>query len=137
MKRTIEITDVLQESVDSAKSALLEHVVYNADDVEAVRDYIHEAADNATPIYYHEIYDTFHYWRNDLEKAYDDAGIYGENEKPENYEQVCICCYIEQALQEYFQDELEPIIEKLSDYVNQRSTKIDTDIIAKMLNRMI
>src|SRR5690348_8091314 len=87
VKRQVEIDDTLQECVDSAieevKAELLSYLEQNPDTSETPDmgndlDYsgtIHEIIDGAVPIYTAEIRDIFYLHGDDVEQAFDDAGI--------------------------------------------------------------
>src|SRR3990167_10758212 len=91
MKRQIEIDDTLQDCVDGAigsvKEELLSYLDANPDtdetpDLGNDLDYsgaIHEIVDGAVPIYTQEIADIMYMHGDDVEQAFDNAGI-GEKE---------------------------------------------------------
>jgi len=116
MKRTITINDTLQETVDHCieelKDKLIEYWQDNLDKEEICLsndiDYdgsFHELIDSNVPIYNSEINDLFYLYGDELEQAYDDAGLY--DEKPDNYKQVCIYCYLEQEVANWFNENIE------------------------------
>ena len=110
MKRTIEIEDCLQERVDDAiaqvEAELLEYLAENKPETcpdWGDLDYsgvLHEIIDGAVPIYSATIEATWYFYGNELEQAYEAAGI-GKNPR-ENYGMAAIFCYIEQKAQEWF-----------------------------------
>lgn len=109
-KRIIEIDDTLEETIDSANADLrdrFESFVKENPKLDPREDYeshddISEIADSQTPVYNSEIDDLWYLYSDRFESAFEDASIYGKNEKPDNYQQVAIYCYIEQQLWEEF-----------------------------------
>lgn len=61
-------------------------------------DLIWEVADQHTPMLHWIIRSLYYLYSDELEEAYSNAGIYST--PPDNYQQVCICLYIEQELME-------------------------------------
>lgn len=108
-KRTVEINDTRDERIEAAKADLQEvftrMIAENPDraldDLEP-HDDIFEIADSATPIYTKEIEDWHYLYGADLRQAYQDAGIGTGDE--DNHLQVCIFCYIEAELWEYWRE---------------------------------
>jgi len=106
MKRTIEMDDDLQEWVDSAidelKDLLTGYLDENPDidDLPCLSndlDYsgaFHEIVDGCVPIYTQDIEDAFYLHGDELEEAYENAGIGNKNE--DNWKGAAIYCYIEQ-----------------------------------------
>jgi hypothetical protein len=125
MKRTIEIEDTLQECVDSAidevKAELERFLESNPDQDETPGlgndlDYsgaIHEIVDGSVPVYTNRINDIFYLYGQEVEEAFDNAGIGDKNDKdwPSGWKAAAIYCYIEQAVQEWYQDNAEDIFE--------------------------
>lgn len=121
MKRTIEIDDTLQDTVDQCidelKTLITEFIDQNPDhdDICLSNDIdsscaFHEVIDRNTPIYYSEI-NGLHYLYSDLfEEAYKNSGIYDET--PENYKQVAIYLYLEQKCWEWWHENSEDFIEE-------------------------
>lgn len=123
MKRNFEIDDTLQEIVDAAiddvKQAFLEYLNDNPDtdetpDMGNDLDYsgaIHEIIDAAVPIHTSEINDIFYLHGNDVEKAFDDAGIGDKDDDkwPCGWRAAAIYCYIEQEVNEWYHDEADDI----------------------------
>ena len=123
--RTIQIEDTLQDCVDSAiedvKAELLSHLEQNPDTDEAPDlgndlDYsgaIHEIIDGSVPIYNAEIADIFYLHGDDVEQAFDDAGIGekkdGQNGFPCGWKAAAIYCYIEQQVHEWYRNEADDI----------------------------
>ena len=103
MKRTIEIDDDLQETVENCKDELLNdfrsYLEDNAD-IDKFETYYqaqgcdmaHEIADSGTPIYYSDIDGLYYLYGNEFDDAYSNAGI-GDG-KEDNYRQVSIYCYL-------------------------------------------
>lgn len=111
MKRMVEINDTLDETLDAARLDLRTWAKENPNETEP-HDQIHEIADSATPIYTGEIRDLWYLYQNEFESAYEDAGI--GNGTEDNYQQVCIYCYIESALWDEWR-EIESQREALAD----------------------
>lgn len=123
-KRTIEIEDTLQDCVDGAisevKDALLEYLKENPDtdetpDISNDLDYsgtIHEIVDGSVPIYTQEITDIFFLHGDEVEQAFDDAGI-GEKKDgdgwPMGWKAAAIYCYIEQQVHDWYRSNAEDI----------------------------
>lgn len=119
MKRTYEIDDTLQERVSSAcddvKNLAERWLDDNPDADEAPDlgddlDYdgsFHEIVDGSVPIYTKEIEDTWYLHKNDLEQAYEDAGI-GDNPL-DNNGMAAIYFYIEQQVAEWYDNQKEDI----------------------------
>ena len=114
MKRTIEVDDVLADCVQKVKDGILEalhdYLNDNPDTTEAPcisndLDYsgrISELVDGAVPIYTRQI-DTAHFlYGDDLEQAYEDAGIGDGNET--NWKAVAIYCYLDQEGRSWYED---------------------------------
>jgi hypothetical protein len=114
-KRTIEIEDTLQECVDGAieavKDELLSHLEQNPD-TESLPDWgdldysgaLHEIIDGAVPIYTSEIKDIFYLHGDDVEQAFDDAGIGEKDDKgwPMGWHAAAIYCYIERQAYDWY-----------------------------------
>ena len=119
--RTVEIEDVLQECVDDAveelEQLLREYLKENPDldetpDLSNNLDYdgrFHEIVDSNVPIYTSTIEDTWYLHSNELEGAYESAGI-GDNPR-ENDGMVAIYCYIEQEAAKWYLDNAEEIFD--------------------------
>lgn len=115
--RTVLIDDTLQDCVDSAvdsvKDALLEYLASNSDtdktpDIGNDLDYsgtIHEIIDGSVPVYTAEIADIFYLHGDEVEQAFDDAGI-GEKRDgagwPMGWKAAAIYCYIEQQVHDWY-----------------------------------
>jgi hypothetical protein len=120
MKRTIEIDDTLQDRIDSliadTRDLLQDWLDANKPDSPpdlSDLDYdgaIHELVDSATPIYYSEIDGLWYLYRDQFEQAYNDAGI-GDTREP-NYQQVAIYCYLEQAVADWYGDNVEHVFDR-------------------------
>ncbi len=124
MKRTIEIDDTLDETVNGAISDLKDYVNEIINDnpemeteelVEYIRneigDRISEISDSATPIYTSEIEDLWYLYKNEFEEAYKNAGI-GDNPL-ENNGMTAIYLYIEQELYDWLRNELEDYVSEV------------------------
>lgn len=90
------IEDLRREEPDLGPESLRDRAV----------DFIPEIADGATPIYHWEIGILFFLYSEELEAAYQEAGVY--EQRPENYQQVCIYFYLERFLY----DELNSLIDE-------------------------
>lgn len=115
-KRTVEIDDTLQDCVDEAiegvEAELRSYLEQNPDTEETPDlgndlDYsgaVHEIVDGAVPIYTAEIEGLFYLHGDEIEQAFDDAGIGSkENEHwPMGWKAAAIYCYIEQQVQEWY-----------------------------------
>ncbi|RLC88440.1 MAG: hypothetical protein DRJ03_02865 [Chloroflexi bacterium] len=122
MKRTIEVEDTLQDRVDGAveevKGLLKQYLEDNPDTDEPPcinndLDYgggVHEIVDSSVPIYTHEIDTTWYLHGNDLEAAYEYAGV-GENPR-ENNGMAAIYCYIMGRVVEWYNENAEDIFDE-------------------------
>ena len=124
MERTVKIDDTLEENVQSAiddvEAYLIEWLGDNADADGAPDlgdlDYsgsIHEIIDSSTPVYYHEIDTIFYLHGSEVEAAFDDAGFDDKTDAawPAGWRAAAIYCYIEQAVNEWYQDNADDIFE--------------------------
>ena len=125
-KRTIEIDDTLQDCVDSAiesvKDELESYLKQNPDTDELPcinndLDYsgaIHEIIDGSVPIYTAEIDDIFYLHGDDVEQAFDDAGIGSKDDKgwPMGWKAAAIYCYIEAEVQRWYHDNAQDIFDE-------------------------
>jgi hypothetical protein len=119
MKRTIEIDDTLQGRVDNAvddlKVLLTDYLDENPDtdetpDLYNDLDYdgrFHEIVDGSVPIYTSEIEDTWYLYANDLEEAYENAGV-GNNPR-ENSGMAAIYFYISEKCSDWYYDNAEDV----------------------------
>ena len=124
MKRQVEIEDTLDErvqnAIDEVQELLEQYIKDNPDDgvpdLYNDLDYsgsVHEIIDSSVPIYTGEIEDTWYLYGNELERAYDDAGI-GSNPRESNG-MAAIYFYIEQQVAEWYNDNAEDIYEELTE----------------------
>jgi len=109
-KRTIEIDDDLDEIVSGLCSEVcedfLDYLEQNPDlddfdDYYQARgcDFVHEASDSSTPIYYSDIDGLYYLYGSEFDEAYSNAGIGDGSE--DNHRQVTIYCYLsEKAFEE-------------------------------------
>jgi hypothetical protein len=112
MKRQMEINDTHDETIESAKADLADWLKdqlkaepdVDLDSLEP-HDTIFEIADSATPVYTREIEDWHYLYGSELRQAYQDAGI-GHGDE-DNHLAVCIFCYIEAQLWEYWRELVE------------------------------
>ena len=124
MKRTIELEDTLQQRVDSAiedvKAELLRHCDENEPD--ALPDLgndlnysgaIDEIIDGSVPISTHEIKTVMFLHGDDVEDAFDNAGIGEKTDEgwPSGWHAAAIYCYIEQQVGEWYSTEAEDVFE--------------------------
>ena len=123
-KRTVEIDDTLQdcvdEAIDAVKDELLSYLEENpgtdeTPDIGNDLDYrgmIHEIIDGAVPIYTAEIRDIFFLHGDDVEQAFDDAGI-GTKEDgpgwPMGWKAAAVYCYIDQQVHEWYRANAEEV----------------------------
>lgn len=126
MKRTIEIDDTLQEHVDGAieevKEELLNYLEENPDtnetpDISRDLNYsgrIHEIVDGSVPIYTKEIEDTFYLHGNEIEEAFDDAGIGEKKDEhwPMGWKAAAIYCYIDQEVRRWYDQNADDLFEE-------------------------
>lgn len=123
--RSYEIDDTLQDCVDSAieevKQELLDHLKENPDtdelpDIGNDLDYsgrIHEIVDVSVPIYTQEIKDIMYLHGDDVEQAFDDAGIGSKDDKwPAGWQAAAIYCYIEQKVHEWYRSSAQDIFDE-------------------------
>ena len=120
-KKTIEIDDTLEERLESAIEDVKNELESYLDDNEpdTVPDLhndlnysgaIHEIIDGSVPIYTKEINDAWYLHGSELEQAYEDAGV-GNNPR-ENNGMAAIYYWIEQQVNEWYQDKAEDIFEE-------------------------
>jgi len=115
MKRTVVIDDDLDERIDSCKSELLNNFIEYLDDNYDIDDFntyyqqqgcdvVHEIADSNTPIYYSDIDGLYYLYSDEFDEAFDNAGCYGKNEKPDNYKQIAILFYLEEKIFDFMRE---------------------------------
>ena len=122
MKRTIEVNDVLSERVDSAiedvKSAILDYAEENeSDELPDFNDVdydgrIHDIIDTAVPIYTHDIKVAMFLYGDEIEQAFDDAGVGTRDdckEMPLGWEGAAIYCYIEQKVHDWYDESADDV----------------------------
>ena len=128
-KRTIEIEDNLSEIVndttEEVKTELLNYLDENPDtdevpDLYNDLDYsgaIHEIIDSSVPIYTSEINDLFYLYGDEFEEAFDNAGIGDKNDanRPSGWRAAAIYCYIEQEVNNWYNENAEDIFEEWRD----------------------
>jgi hypothetical protein len=126
MKRTIEVEDTLQDCVDSAiedvRAELVSYLEQNPDtdetpDLGNDLDYsgaVHSIVDGAVPIYTSEIRDIFYLHGDDVEQAFDFAGIGTKEDEgwPMGWKAAAIYCYIEQQVAEWYQSNAKDIFDE-------------------------
>jgi len=123
VKRTIEIEDTLDEIIESVKSDIknlaIEWIKENSDkpDLSNNLDYdgsVHEIIDGSVPVYIYEINNLFYLYGDEFEQAFDDAGIGAKEDKcwPSGWKPAAIYCYIEQKINEWYNDAIDEIYEE-------------------------
>ncbi len=109
-KRTIEIDDTLEETINTVKEEVRQNFLdYLKDNPELddFEDYcqdtgcdaVHEIADSNTPIYYSEIDGLYYLYGSEFDEAYSNAGI-GKGDE-DNHRQVAIYCYLSEKAFDY------------------------------------
>jgi hypothetical protein len=122
-KRNIEVNDVLpdcvQSAIESVEEELREYIKENTPDecpdLGNDLDYsgaIHEIVDGAVPIYTSEIEAAWFLHGNDLEEAYENAGV-GENPR-ENNGMAAIYYYIHEKVCEWYAENAEDIFQEMN-----------------------
>lgn len=138
MQTTITLDDTLQECVDGAieetKRTLLEYLEENPDldpDTDETPclsndlDYdgrIHEIVDSAVPIYTQEIKTAWFLHGDELEEAYENAGV-GENPR-DNDGMAAIYFYISEKVGEWYYENADEIFER---WYEERQTLIEEE----------
>ena len=125
MKKTIAIDDNIQEIIDDVidevKTALFEYLDDNPDIDETPcisndLDYsgrIHEIIDGAVPIYTSDINDIFYLYGDEMEAAFDNAGMGNKDDKwPCGWKAAAIYCYIQQEVFEWYQNNADDIFKE-------------------------
>ena len=132
MKRTVEIEDTLQESVDSAieeLKELLEDYLKDNPDTETKPclfndlDYsgrFHEIVDSSVPIYTKNIEDTWYLYASELEEAYSNAGVGSDSR--ENNGMAAIYYYIHEKCAEWYNEKADEIFDE---WLESKETKGD------------
>lgn len=122
MIKNITIDDTLDERVAAVEQEVVEafgeYVTQNPEAKrEAANDVLTEIifniADGATPVYYTDINDIFYLHGNDVEAAFDDAGLGEKNDKdyPCGWRAAAICMFFEAKAREKLNELLETIKE--------------------------
>lgn len=125
-KRTIEIEDNLQDicdqAIDEVKEELISYLDQNPDtdetpDLGNDLDYsgaIHEIVDGSVPIYTQEIEDIMYLHGNEVEQAFDDAGIGDKSSDnwPMGWKAAAIYCYIDDAVRQWYNDNADDVFEE-------------------------
>ncbi|MFG6101170.1 hypothetical protein U2F10_02880 [Leptothoe sp. EHU-05/26/07-4] len=138
MQTTITLDDTLQECVDGAieetKQALLDYLEEHPDldpDTDETPclsndlDYdgrIHEIVDSAVPIYTQEIKTAWFLHGDELEEAYENAGV-GENPR-DNNGMVAIYFYIHEKVAEWYEENADEIFES---WFEERQALLDEE----------
>lgn len=133
MKRTIEINDTLEErvvgAIEEVQQLLLDYIKENdSDDLPCLNndlDYsgsVHEIIDGSVPIYTNEIEDTWYLYKNELEEAYENAGV-GSNPL-ENNGMSAIYFYISDKVNEWYNDSAQSILDAYLESKEVETSKI-------------
>jgi len=130
--RTIEIEDNLDEIIKSVKDDVnteIENYIKENEDKPDFSDLdysgvIHEIIDSAVPIYTYEINNLFFLYGNEIEQAFENAGIGEKNDDdwPSGWKAAAIYCYIEEQLM----NDLDEMIDELWDDFEEK--KIEEEI---------
>lgn len=137
MKRTVEIDDTLQDCVDSAieevKNELESYLEQNPDTDELPclnndLDYsgaIHEIIDGSVPIYTSEINDIFYLHGDEVEQAFDDAGIGSKDDEgwPNGWKAAAIYFYIEAEVQNWYRENGQDIFDEWKEKRDSKEEK--------------
>jgi len=124
-KINISIEDNLQDWVNDAIEQVqkeLENYIAQNKDLEETPclnndlDYsgaIHEIIDGAIPIYTDDINNAFYLHGDEIEQAFDDAGIGEKNDKgwPMGWRVAAIYCYIQEKVNEWYQENASDIFD--------------------------
>ena len=114
MIRKIEIEDTLQDRIDSAISDIRDELVSYLDanqpsDLPCLYndlDYsgaVHDIIGSAVPVYTSEIKSLMFLYGDEIEQAFDDAGIGEKSDNwPMGWKPAAIYCYIEQKVNEWY-----------------------------------
>lgn len=126
-KKKIEIDDTLGECVQSAidqvreelESYIKENKPDALPDLGNDLDYsgaIHEIIDGSVPIYTQEIKDIMYLHGDDVEEAFDDAGIGTKDDKgwPMGWKAAAIYCYIEAAVHQWYASHAQEVFDKVT-----------------------
>lgn len=123
-KITVQIEDVIpdavQEVIDGVKDLLREYHKDNPSSSDSLPDpgdldysgALHEIVDGAVPIYNKEIKDTWYLYDDELEQAYENAGV-GDNPR-ENNGMAAIYYLLQERLYEWYSKEAEEFWESLT-----------------------
>lgn len=118
MKRTIEIDDTLQETVDQAISELKDCIrdyIFDNIDIDSLClsndiDYdgrFHEIVDGCVPIYTDEIDGLWYLYKHEFVEAFENAGVDGDSR--DNNGMVAIYYYIEQKCWDWWHENTDEI----------------------------
>ena len=144
MKVQVTIEDSLKERVESvieeSVARVVQYMIDNRDldtyygmntrdVIDKALDYegsYHEIVDSNTPIYYSDIDGLYYLYGNELDEAYNNAGIGDGSE--ENHRQVAIYCYLEQESRQEIEDRVEEIKNYLDDIRDDMEEADDEEI---------
>ena len=120
--KTIEIEDNLDEIIESVKDDVNTEIENYIKENEEKPDYsdldysgaIHEIIDSAVPIYTNKINNLFFLYGNEMENAFDNAGIGEKNDDswPMGWKAAAIYCYIEEQLMNDLDDMIDELWDK-------------------------
>ena len=124
MKRTIEIDDNLQETVEDVKQEILDNFKEYFEENSDISDFdeyyqaqgcdaIHEIADDNTPIHYCDIDGLYYLYGDEFEEAYKNAGIGDGGE--DNHKQAAIYCYLSEKGFDYLRELEQAFVDWLDD----------------------
>ena len=121
-KKMVEIEDNLDEIIegvkDEIKDLIIEYIKENQEKPDLCDlDYsgsLHEIIDSSVPIYTSEIDGLFYLYGNEFEQAFDNSGIGDKEDKnwPMGWKPAAIYCYIEQEVNEWFNDNIDDIYDE-------------------------
>jgi hypothetical protein len=127
--RIVEVEDNLVEIIDGVKDEIkdliIDYIKENgeAPDLYNDLDYdgsFHDIVDGAVPVYTSEINDLFYLYGDEMEEAFDNAGIGSKDDPcwPMGWKAAAIYCYIEQEVSEWFQENIDDIFEE--NYIEEK-----------------
>lgn len=141
MKQIIEIEDTLQDCVDGAidqvKDKLNNYLAENPDTdtlpcLNNDLDYsgaIHEIIDGSVPIYTKEINDIFYLHGDEVEQAFDNAGIGNKDDKgwPMGWKPAAIYCYIQEQVNNWYHNEAEELFNEWKESNKEKDEDVSED----------
>lgn len=113
---------IVDGAIEEVKDELLDYLKENPDtdelpDLGNDLDYsgrIHEIVDGSVPIYTKEIEDIMYLHGNDVEQAFDDAGIGDKSSDgwPSGWKAAAIYCYIDQEVRSWYSDNAQDVFDE-------------------------